>query len=425
MNNFKRILTAALALSAFMNFTACGASEPISEAPNNDPSPKSISASTSDIPDYAAMTLALNAFSTQLFKQCDDFSPETNTLVSPISVYMALSMVMNGANGDTLTEMEHLLAGSRNSADNINSYALNYLNSANNNILSIANSMFIMKRDDITINDKFKNKLTQTYGAELFSEVYSEKTVDHINSWVNDKTHKMIPKILDPDSINESTVSVLLNAVAFEGEWTEEYTKDNVTTEDFMNLNGTSTTADYLNSTESIYIENDDAAGFIKPYKTDKNGDYSFIAILPNEDIDIANYISSLTADTIDSLVNDQTYTDVLVKIPKFTFDSTYSLKNMLSDMGMPSAFYDADFSGITTSTDIVIGDVIHKTHIELDEKGTKAAAATAVTMFDNAAAFSPEEPKEVFLTRPFVFMIYDNTYSCPIFIGKLCTMDQ
>lgn len=169
-----------------------------------------------------------------------------------------------------------------------------------------------------------------------------------------------------------------------------------------------------MHSTESIYLESDGCKGFIKQYK---GGKYSFAALLP--DNDIAPFISSLSGEKLCKILSSTESCSVETKLPKFSYEYSDTLNNALSQLGMPTAFDEnnADFSGIGKSTvgNISIGKVIHKTKIEVNEKGTKAGAAALIEMVDNACAINE---KQVILDRPFMYMILDNETMLSLFAG-------
>ena len=385
----------------------------------------------------------IRSFSSRLFQRCYEEKKGENALLSPLSAYMALAMVNNGAVGHTQYEICSVLSGylqypeekdysyfAELPPEDINDAMQKYVNETNKgSVLDIANAMFIIDRDDVKMNEDFGNIIQQKYGAELFHEVFSEKTVYNINAWASKNTHNMIPDLLSPDDVNQDTVSVLLNAVAFEGKWANEYKDDQIRKDDFHNYDKSTSKVDYLCSTESCYLENDKATGFVKAYQLDENDKrYSFAAILPNEDISIDDYIAGMGEGEITVLMDSRERCDVITKLPKFTFDGDYKLPNALKTLGMPSAFDPAvsDFSNLATTDDgynLTISNVIQKTHIELDEKGTKAAAATAIIMEKNDAVMEVEEPKEVILNRPFVFVIFDEEEELPVFIGAVCAL--
>ena len=171
---------------------------------------------------------------------------------------------------------------------------------------------------------------------------------------------------------------------------------------------------------EGTYFEDEKATGFMKRYK---GGKYAFVAMLPNEGVSVSEYIASLDGESLNALLANPQYGTVHTSIPKFETEYKVEMSEILQDMGMTEAFdmYNADFEGLGTSTggNIYISRVLHKTFISVGEKGTKAGAATIVEMKDGAAA-EPTEPKEVYLDRPFVYMLVDCENNIPFFIGTM-----
>ena len=347
----------------------------------------------------------LSSFSVELFKRTvkDDLTNGgSNTLVSPESVAFAMGMTANGANGSTLKQMQDVLCkgvdiGKFNSNMNLLISKAHDSNTADSK-LSIANSVWVRDKEGLTLNQQFVKNCKELYNAEMFRAPFDNKTVEALNGWVNDKTDKMIPKIIDRFTGNE--VMCLVNCVAFDSKWEEEYTeKQEQKDQTFTNAKGQQVKCTMLGRKEDIYVENGRATGFVKNYK---GGKYAFMAVLPNEGTDIGNC-------------------NVVTKRPEFTFDYSAEMGDTLAAMGMKEAFTNnADFSKMFENTSVAVNRVIHKTHIELDAKGTKAAAATAVTMRTNAVPVQ-EDFKKVILDRPFLFAIMDTESGLPMFIGTVC----
>ena len=371
----------------------------------------------------------VNDFSAEIFKRCYGEGGE-NTLVSPLSVYTALAMLTNGARGQTQSELLDMLGGGTNTTADINSYLNGYISNINNgNILRTANSLFVMKRDDIEMDQGFIDEIQKDYFAEIFHEPANDETVDKINSWVDENTQGMIKELASKGSLTPDLVSIILNAVSFKAKWSEQYDEWDIRKGTFHNYNGTSIETDFLHGTESYYISDGKATGFIKPYRGDTwlpeerryKESYGFVAILPNEGITIDEYIAQMNDATIKELVNTRTFTQTITVMPKFKFECTYGMNEMLKDMGMISAFGDADLSGLARSkvgNNIFVSSVIHKTYISLDESGTDAAAVTSISEVDSAM---PEPEKKIVLDRPYIFVIYDMNNNMPVFIGTVC----
>lgn len=431
-NSAVPILCAALAA---LTLSACAASgtpvqTPSVQTPENF---EVVNIETRDVPEVDE---ALAKFTSQLFKM--SYKSDENTLLSPFSVYAALSMAANGAKGQTQEEILSVLGAP--SMDDINSAIAAKMNNAEQTeVLDIANALFVIDRPDITMNESTVNKLKTIYKAEVFHEILDGNTENKINSWVNDKTNEMIPSVLTPGTLNESTVSVILNATAFESRWLVPFDPDyDIIPYDFHNFDGTVSNVDFLKGSEFDYMENDRARAFCKYYKPSADGRYNappndgryyaFLAILPNDDITIDEYVSTMPDSEIPDLLNGISRHKVNFMLPKFSFDTDYKIKSTLCDMGMPTAFdaIASDFTDLAVSnigSNVSIGEVIHKAHIELDEYGTKAAAVTVnITV---TSSLDPEPPKEITLDRPFVFAICDMDEKQPIFIGSVVALDE
>ena len=178
-----------------------------------------------------------------------------------------------------------------------------------------------------------------------------------------------------------------------------------------------------MRDTLYYYIETENALGFKKDYKDRK---YSFVALLPNENITLEEYINSLDAGELLESIGNVKSGVVYTAIPKFSYDYELRMKDVLKELGIPTAFDAgcADFSSMGKYEDgnIFISQVIHKTSITVGERGTRAGAVTAVIM--DGASSAPVEPKEIILDRPFLYMIIDNETDLPIFIGTLTSIE-
>ena len=224
----------------------------------------------------------------------------------------------------------------------------------------------------------------------------------------------MIKKLVD--EFDPLTVMVLMNALCLEAEWDDPYTDNCVREGTFKNAKDNLVKAEYMYSQETEYIETENATGFVKYYK---GGKFAFVALLPNEGTSIDSYIASLTGKGFLGALNSRKNTRVNTQMPKFKCEYSNSLVDTLKKMGMSTAFdgNSADFSSMANGGNVYISDVIHKTFIEVAEKGTRAGAATAVIVKESAA-MPVEQPKEVRLTRPFVYAIIDTETNLPLFIG-------
>ncbi len=365
-------------------------------------------------PEYQQLRLSID-----LFKAMSKASENKNLLISPLSIQLALAMTANGAKGQTKAEMEKLLGGNM-TIEELNLYLNNYVSllpSDEKYKMHIANSIWFRDEEErLTVNESFLEKNKDFYGAQIFKKNFNDsQTVKDINDWVNNNTDGMIDTIVD--SISGDTVMYLINALCFDAEWQNQYLLSDIAKRDFTNISSETKKVDMMHSEESNYIETADAKGFLKYYKDKK---YAFVALLPNEN-DIYGYIDSLTPEYIESALNNVQNKGGYAVLPKFSYEYELSMNGVLKSLGMPTAFdaYKADFTDMATSTrgNIFIGDVLHKTFIQVDELGTKAGAVTKVEMWDECA---PMYAWELTLDRPFVYMIIDCERNLPIFIGTL-----
>lgn len=356
-------------------------------------------------------------FSVKLFQK--SAKENENSMISPVSVMMALSMTANGADTTTKEEMEKLLAGGR-SIDELNEFLYAYKNqlpSDTDNKLSLANSIWFRDdKDRLKVEPDFLQKNTNYYGAEAYKSPFDRTTVDDINQWVKDHTDGMIDNMVD--SIDKDSIMYLLNAVVFDAKWENPYTKNDVNSGEFTAWDGTIRSVDMMSSEEGMYLDDGTATGIIKNYK---GGQYSFVALLPNEGTNVNDYLESLTGEHLLSVIENAQSTMVVTRIPKFNYDYTIKMNDALIELGLQTAFDSdaADFSklGSSSNGNIYIGEVLHKSYISVDELGTKAGAVTKVEMATESAMVTGYE---VYLNRPFVYAIIDNSTNLPIFLGKL-----
>lgn len=348
---------------------------------------------------------------------------EGNVLVSPVSVAYALAMTANGAEGKTLEQMEAVLGMPVEMLNFAFREYLTGLPEGEKNTLHLANSVWFTDKESFTVNQEFLQTNADYYGADIYQTPLDESAKNAINGWVKENTHGMIPKILD--QIPESAVMYLVNALAFEAEWRDIYEEDQVRKGTFTTENGREQKTELMWSEENFYLEDEGASGFLKFYD---GREYAFAALLPHEGVSVEEYAASLTGAGLHALLKGAENTPVTAAIPKFETEFDCELGEVLAELGMPDAFDEAaaDFSGLGTSTEgnIVISRVLHKTYLAVDEKGTKAGAATAVEMTAETAEEWLEPPKEVILDRPFLYLIVDCEKWVPLFMGTLMELE-
>jgi serpin B len=356
---------------------------------------------------------AATDFSLRLFRAANE--ADKNTLLSPLSVLCALAMTANGAKGETLTQMEQTLGLSR---DELNLFFRGYLDAlAGDKVLKPANSVWFTTHERFTVNGDFLQTNADYYGAAVYRAPFDNATLKAINDWVRDKTDGMIPEILD--KIPPEAVMYLVNALAFDAKWEEPYESYSVSSGNFTLQNGETRLADFMYAEEREYLENELAVGFVKPYE---GGKYAFAALLPREGVSLEELLAGLDGAALQDLLRNRSDKTVFTSLPKFETEYGAELSGVLQAMGMELAFDGnrADFTGLGTSTggNIYISRVIHKTFISVAEEGTRAGAATVVEMTDGAMFV--EDPKVVYLDRPFVYLLIDTETCLPLFIGTM-----
>ena len=366
--------------------------------------------------DLSDQNAAITDFAIRLFQTSEENGK--NTLVSPLSVLCALAMTANGAEEETLQQMEDVLGMT---TEEMNLYLYSYMQDLPQDEkykLSLANSIWFTDHERFTVNQDFLQTTADYYGADIYKAPFNEQTCKDINNWVKEKTDGMIPSALD--KIPADALMYLINALAFDAEWADIYEKYQVKDGEFTKEDGTKQKCELMYSTESNYFEDAKATGFLKYYKS---GKYAFVAMLPKEGVSVSEYIASLTGESLNEMLSNPEHTTVYTSIPKFETSYSVEMTEILKSMGMTEAFdpNNADFAGLGSSTggNISISRVIHKTFISVEEKGTKAAAVTIVEPGDGAA-MEPEQPKEVYLDRPFVYMLIDCENNIPFFIGTM-----
>ncbi len=408
----KKIISLLLCTALLFTFASCTPTAISKNAVNlmQDRQVKDIAMVTDPVDDAKIADFAVRLFS-------QSFEGEENTLMSPVSVLYALAMTVNGADGETFEQVQSVLGVPVGDLNNYLKYYKDKLSSTEKCKLAIANSIWL-KDKGLEVEENFLDTNAYYYGADVYKAPFDKTTINDINAWVNQNTDGMIKKLAD--ELPPEAVMCLLNAVMFDAEWSNIYKETQIRDTKFTKLDGSQTTVEMMYGSEYKYLEDEFAQGFVKSYA---GGKYGFAALLPNEGVSIKEYVDSLTGEHLNSMLKNPQKTEVRTGIPKFKTDNTFELKDILAEMGMTDAFTNAaDFSrtGTYNGEDLYITSVIHKTTIEVDARGTKAGAITAVIDAPTSAAPPEKEPPKVILDRPFIYMIVDLETGTPIFMGAL-----
>ena len=408
----RRLLAFILVLSMALGLTACSRGIQAEELSAG----VSVENYSNTVDFDGPETTLVNDFSVRLFQQTVEDGEDT--LLSPISVLSALAMTANGAQGETLTQMEEVFGLS---VQELNSWLLGWKHVAGNYeaVVNSANSLWL-KTDSIRVEEDFLQSCVKWYEAEVYQAPFDQTTVKDLNLWVEEHTDGMIKEMVS--EFSSDTVLCLVNALAFDAEWERIYYDYQVQGDYFTREDGTRQEGTFMYSDEDYYWEDDLSTGVMKYYEGDV---YAFVGLLPKEGVTLEEYVETLTGESVHGMLTGFQNAKVSTKLPKFRTETTTALIPVLQSMGMSDIFDPAlaDLSGMgSTSTGMLyINQVLHKTFINVDEKGTQAGAATMVAAGEGAEA--PHEVKQVHLDRPFLYMIVDTRKNIPLFIGTMTDM--
>ena len=376
-------------------------------------------------PDMAELVDGNSAFAFDLYQILRE--GRENVFYSPYSISVALAMTYSGARGETERQMADALR-----------FALpqDRLHPAFNGLdlelarrgegaegkdeegfrLNVVNA--IWGQEGYEFLSEFLDVLAENYGAGLrvldFEDAPEASRVT-INDWVSEQTEDRIEDLIPQGVINEWTLLVLTNAIYFNGAWDNPFEPGLTADGTFHLLDGGEVSVPMMKQIKSLgYAEGEGVQAVELPYD---GQELSMVILLPDAGAFEA-FEGTLDAGRVGAIVKDISYRQVALSLPKFEVESDFSLVDALTAMGMPDAFTGAaDFSGMTGNRDLFIAEVVHKAFVSVDEAGTEAAAATAVVMEKMAM---PEEPVEVTVDRPFVFLIRDVETGAILFVGRV-----
>ncbi len=360
-------------------------------------------------------TAALNDFSWNLVRALDDTAG--NRMVSPASVFIALSMTLNGAAGQTLEDMKTALAAGGLSVDDINKAARDWMIRLNQtdgvNRLSIVNSIWY--REGFAADPAFLQKNADFYAAAARSLDFSDAgSADRINAWVSKATNGKIKDLIE--TIDADTVMFLINAIYFNAVWQTPFKAEDTADGTFHSPDGDGTAKFMSRTGEMNYLTADGAEGVLLPYG---DGRFAMVALLPEEGSSPQELAAAFGAAGMAEMLADRETVDMTLYLPKFEAEYKVEMKDALERLGMGIAFEAgrADFSLMqeNRAKNLYIGSVTHKTYIRVDELGTEAAAATKVEMKFTAM---PVGDKTLRFDRPFLYSIIDFASGLPLFIG-------
>ncbi len=370
-----------------------------------------------------------NAFALDLYRSLR--SSDGNLILSPYSISLALAMTYAGARGETESQMANVLHFSGqdiHTAFNALDLELAKHGESTNKDqmpmqLNIANAVWAEQTYPFV--QEFLDTVAINYGAGIrladFIGQY-EPVRKEINRWVEDQTKDKIKDLLAEGTLNSDTRMVLVNAIYFKADWLTVFDPNNTYDAPFHSLDGSETQVKMMSNTlHGIFYASGSGYQAVElPYA----GGTAAMTILVPDEGNFAEFESALDAANLDEILNSMQPASVQLGLPKFQFESQFSLPSQLSALGMTDAFqpFVADFSGMTGNRDLFISDVIHKAFVAVDEKGTEAAAATAVIM---ELAMAPLSEITLTIDRPFIFLIRDTVSGQILFMGRVVNPAQ
>jgi serpin B len=363
----------------------------------------------------AAVIQQSNAFGIELFKLISE-GDEENLMFSPLSASTALTMLLNGCNSDTWTQINTMLGYNGMTQGEVNQAYISLIEqllTVDPEVqLAIANAVFY--RQSFEVKTPFLDTMQTAFSSTIESLDFSQPTaLNTINGWASDNTNGKIPKVLD--EISSDAVMFLMNALYFKGSWTNKFDQDQTQYDEFHLEDGATTTVKmmYGNIPSAAYGSSYFAAIEL-PY-----GQTNFSMIVMLSNTTLAEMIGNFNIQDWQAMTEhfDQNagVIERPVLMPKFKFDFEKQLNDQLKALGMVNAFSPdlADLSGISDA-DIYVDFVKQNTFIEVNEEGTEAAAVTTIGIVETSM------PESFLINRPFVFAIRERTTNTILFIGKV-----
>lgn len=370
-----------------------------------------------------SVVAANTQFGFNLFDEIRNAEQDTNIFISPLSISIALAMTLNGAAGDTEQAMTDTLQlhGLNSESINVGYAGLNQtlLTADPKATLAIANSLW--GRQGVPFEQDFLQRNTQFFGAEISTLDFNDPSASRtINQWADTNTNGKIQKIVD-DKIDPAMVLFLINAIYFKGTWQEEFDPSRTRDGTFYLSNGDEKQVPMMSQNHWYpYYRGEKFQAINLAYG---DGQLSMYIFLPDAESDLNSFLEDLNAERWENWMSQFQTEDVSLVMPKFKLEYEKTLNDTLKGLGMNIAFDPrlADFSRMAPleilGVNLYIGQVVHKTFVEVNEEGTEAAAVTSV----GVVATSVRPPPIPFIVdRPFFFAIRDNETETVLFMGVL-----
>lgn len=406
-----------LSLSTLFSFTQCGSKQNNSQTLTTQANMKN---EESHVVTQTSVVNGNNLFSNDLLKNYLNSEEQKgkNIFLSPFSIYSALSMTSEGANGSTAEEMQQVLhlpavAKIRQSEMDSLTTALNPAKADYK--LIVVNALWAQK--GYSFLPEFVSVNTSSYKSKIENldfVQHPDVALKTINTWVEEKTNEKIKNLISDKNVTKDTRLILTNAIYFKADWAHPFEIRATKISEFILPDNIKIEASMMNTNHMFpYMENELLQSVEIPYKGDE---LSMILILPKAGVSPEQLLTkvNLTA----CFASRDTWERVRLSMPKFKVEAKYLMKDEFKKMGLIIPFTEkANFSGISKSDALVIGEIIHQTFVEVNETGTEAAAATAVGL---DAGSAPKQPKIFNANHPFIYVIRHNVTGAILFTGVL-----
>lgn len=383
---------------------------------NDNPGPDNVPDPVHPVEIPARISEGTNNFAFKFFQTLQQTqSPEENLFVSPLSLHMALGMLLNGAENETANEMRKTLEMDGVSLTDLNNAyktLINDLPIADSKVkLGLANSLWY--KSGFTVKPDFQSVLKNSFNAEATGLPFDNAAKEKINRWASDKTNGKIKQVID--NINPDQVMFLLNALYFKGDWKHQFDAKNTIDQAFKLENGSS------QSVKMMYVKSDFKSFSFDSYNAVQlpysNGQFNMTLIVPKGQNTVDQVLASFKSSDWERLRTGLRESGIQVGLPRFTLEYSAQLRKTLEMMGMQKAFTSAaEFKKINEVADLLVDFVKQDTYLGVDEKGTEAAAVTSIGMI--ATSVGPIQ--QIVCDRPFALIISENTSNTILFMGRI-----
>lgn len=373
--------------------------------------------------DHKEIVTKNNELGIKIMDQLAEEDADNNIFISPVSLYMALSMVSPGAENETQSEITNLLGADDTDISTFNEANQSFLETLNDKDnddiqLDIANSLWVDQ--NFNPEAEYDEIIDQYFHGKIASINRDDPAAaDEINDWISEQTHNKIDDVVE-SPLSEDFAAMLVNAVYFNSNWSFPFDEDE-TKDDIFHLNDDKEKeVPFMHMDEKLdYVKNDDYEAVKLPYGED--GEMSMSLFLPSKDGDLASIHQALQNDNIEDIMAEMDQTQGSISLPKFKIEYEEKMNDVLKQLGMEQAFDKelADFPNmIEEDESLYISTIKHSTYIDVNEEGTEAAGSTSVEM--ETTSMPVDEPFDLTFDHPFTMLITDEETGAVLFMGDI-----